>query len=167
MPRRRIRAQYEQLSEFERDRIIELKEGGWTNRRITRHMNRSDAAIRRCWQEWVDSDIFQCHDVFSDEFSFQLCPDKHGKRVWRHPGQCDNLAFTVRRHTGPQQGVMDSGDISFEAGPFWTLLEAHLQHIAYQTLPCPAKSPDPSPIEHVWDMMGRRLHQPGNVDDLA
>ncbi|GFX88136.1 HTH_Tnp_Tc3_2 domain-containing protein [Trichonephila clavipes] len=29
MPRRRIRAHYEQLSEFERDRIIELKEGDW------------------------------------------------------------------------------------------------------------------------------------------
>ncbi|GFY33735.1 hypothetical protein TNCV_4594471 [Trichonephila clavipes] len=23
------------------------------------------------------------------------------------------------------------------------------------------------PIEHVWDMMGRRLYLPGNVDDLA
>ncbi|GFV34600.1 transposable element Tcb1 transposase [Trichonephila clavipes] len=38
---------------------------------------------------------------------------------------------------------------------------------AYQTLPWPTRSPDPSPIEHVWDMMGRRLHLPGNVDDLV
>ncbi|GFX56353.1 RNase H domain-containing protein [Trichonephila clavipes] len=37
---------------------------------------------------------------------------------------------------------------------------------AYQTLPWPASSPDPSPIEHVWDMMGRQLHLPGSVDDL-
>ncbi|GFW92134.1 uncharacterized protein TNCV_3540201 [Trichonephila clavipes] len=34
---------------------------------------------------------------------------------------------------------------------------------AYQTLPWPVRSP----IEHVWDMMGRRLNLPGNVDDLA
>ncbi|GFS57147.1 transposable element Tcb1 transposase [Trichonephila clavipes] len=27
--------------------------------------------------------------------------------------------------------------------------------------------PDLSPIEHVWNMMGRRLHLPGNVDDLV
>ncbi|GFU32080.1 transposable element Tcb1 transposase [Trichonephila clavipes] len=27
--------------------------------------------------------------------------------------------------------------------------------------------PDLSPIEHVWDMMGRQLHLPRNVDDLA
>ncbi|GFU34341.1 HTH_Tnp_Tc3_2 domain-containing protein [Trichonephila clavipes] len=50
------------MSEFERGRITELKEGGWTNRRIARHMGRGDAAIRRCWQEWVDSGRFQRHD---------------------------------------------------------------------------------------------------------
>ncbi|GFX70693.1 transposable element Tcb1 transposase [Trichonephila clavipes] len=85
MPRHRIRMHYEQLLEFERGRIIGLKEGGWTNRRIACHMDRSDAAIKR------------------------FC----------------------------------------------------------QTLPCPARSPDLSPIEHVWDMKGRRLHLPGIVDDLA
>ncbi|GFV38695.1 transposable element Tcb1 transposase [Trichonephila clavipes] len=36
-----------------------------------------------------------------------------------------------------------------------------------QTLPWSARSPNISPIEHVWDMMGRRLHLPGNVDNLA
>ncbi|GFV75234.1 hypothetical protein TNCV_3190831 [Trichonephila clavipes] len=29
---------------------------------------------------------------------------------------------------------------------------------AYQT--------DISPIEHVWNMLGKRVYQPGNVDDL-
>ncbi|GFW09465.1 HTH_Tnp_Tc3_2 domain-containing protein [Trichonephila clavipes] len=57
-----IRAHYDQLSEFERGRIIGLKEALWTNRKITRHMGRRDAAIRRCWQEWVDSGRFQRHD---------------------------------------------------------------------------------------------------------
>ncbi|GFW37143.1 uncharacterized protein TNCV_5020411 [Trichonephila clavipes] len=62
MPRRRIRAHYEQMSVFERDRIIGLKEAGWTKRKITFHMGRSNAAIRKCWQEWVDSGRFQSHD---------------------------------------------------------------------------------------------------------
>ncbi|GFV32728.1 HTH_Tnp_Tc3_2 domain-containing protein [Trichonephila clavipes] len=62
MPHRRIRAHYKQLSEFERGRIIGLKEGGWTNRRIARHMGRRHAAIRRYWQEWVDNGKFQRHD---------------------------------------------------------------------------------------------------------
>ncbi|GFU31800.1 hypothetical protein TNCV_1176651 [Trichonephila clavipes] len=30
-----------------------------------------------------------------------------------------------------------------------------------------ARLPDLSPVEHVQDMMGRRLHLPGNIDDLA
>ncbi|GFW48810.1 HTH_Tnp_Tc3_2 domain-containing protein [Trichonephila clavipes] len=62
IPRLRIRAHYEQLSEFERGHIIELKEAGRANRRIARHMGRSDAAIRKCWQEWVENGRFQRHD---------------------------------------------------------------------------------------------------------
>ncbi|GFU69033.1 uncharacterized protein TNCV_3785541 [Trichonephila clavipes] len=62
IPCHRIRAHYAQLSEFERDHIIGMKEKVWTNRRIVRHMGRSDAAIRRCWQKWVDRDRFQRHD---------------------------------------------------------------------------------------------------------
>ncbi|GFT04457.1 hypothetical protein TNCV_1929761 [Trichonephila clavipes] len=37
--------------------------------------------------------------------------------------------------------------------------------IACQTDPWPAVSPDLSQIEHVWDVMRRQLHLPGNVDD--
>ncbi|GFW66670.1 hypothetical protein TNCV_1371031 [Trichonephila clavipes] len=44
-PRSRIQAHYEQLSEFERGRIIGLKDAGWANRRTARHMGRNDAAI--------------------------------------------------------------------------------------------------------------------------
>ncbi|GFS70899.1 HTH_Tnp_Tc3_2 domain-containing protein [Trichonephila clavipes] len=62
MPFRRIPAHYEHLSELERGRVIGLKKAGWANRRITRHMGRSDAAIRRYWQEWVDNGRFQRRD---------------------------------------------------------------------------------------------------------
>ncbi|GFX12198.1 transposable element Tc1 transposase [Trichonephila clavipes] len=106
MHRRRIRAHHEQLSEYERGRIIELKEG-----------------------------------VFSDEFSFQLCPNKHRRRVWRRTGQRADPAFTIEGHTGHQHGVIVWGAIYFEAGPLWSSLEAHLQHIAYQTLLWPAIIP--------------------------
>ncbi|GFV74149.1 hypothetical protein TNCV_4510551 [Trichonephila clavipes] len=51
MPLHGIRAHYEQLSEFERGRIIGLKEAGWANRRIALYMGGRDAAIRRCWPE--------------------------------------------------------------------------------------------------------------------
>ncbi|GFW35373.1 HTH_Tnp_Tc3_2 domain-containing protein [Trichonephila clavipes] len=62
MIRYRIRVYYEQMSEFERDCIIVLKETGCTNRGIARHMGRSNAAIRRCWQEWMHNGRFQRRD---------------------------------------------------------------------------------------------------------
>ncbi|GFW87594.1 15-hydroxyprostaglandin dehydrogenase [Trichonephila clavipes] len=44
-----------------------------------------------------------------DEFSFQLCPDKNRRRVWRRPGQRADPAFTIARHRGPQERVMYLG----------------------------------------------------------
>lgn len=47
----------------------------------------------------------------------------------------------------------------------------YLQQQNITTLPWPALSPDLSPIEHVWDMLGQRLRQrqqpPANVQELA
>ncbi|GFX41476.1 transposable element Tc1 transposase [Trichonephila clavipes] len=68
-------------------------------------------------------------------------PEDHRRRVWRRLGQRADPALIIARHTGPQPGVM------------------LLKHFLGQ--------PDLSPIEHIWDMMGRRLHLPGNVDDLV
>ncbi|GFX24584.1 hypothetical protein TNCV_3343641 [Trichonephila clavipes] len=92
---RRIRAHYEQLSEFERGRIIGLKEAVYANWRIARHIDRNDAAIRSCWQE-----------LFSDESCFQLRSDDRRRRVLRRPGHRADPAFTSARHTDPQPGVM-------------------------------------------------------------
>ncbi|GFU25442.1 HTH_Tnp_Tc3_2 domain-containing protein [Trichonephila clavipes] len=53
MPLRRNRRQYEQLTDFDRGRIIGLTEAGWSNRRIGRHLGRSDMVVARCWQQWI------------------------------------------------------------------------------------------------------------------
>ncbi|GFX68963.1 transposable element Tcb1 transposase [Trichonephila clavipes] len=53
VPLRRNRRQYEQLTDFDRGRIIGLREAGWSNRRIGRHLGRSDMVVARCWQQWI------------------------------------------------------------------------------------------------------------------
>ncbi|GFU26592.1 transposable element Tc1 transposase [Trichonephila clavipes] len=121
MPRRRIRAHYEQLSEFETERIIVLKEG-----------------------------------VFDDEFLFHLSPVDLRRRVCSRPRQRADPAVTTACSTRPQQGV-----VQVNVKPHTTRVAMNCL-TAYQTLPCPARLTDSSPIEHVWSMMGRRL----NVDDL-
>ncbi|GFU89293.1 HTH_38 domain-containing protein, partial [Trichonephila clavipes] len=30
-----------------------LREAGWSNRRIGRHLGRSDMVVARCWQQWI------------------------------------------------------------------------------------------------------------------
>ncbi|UYV83825.1 hypothetical protein LAZ67_X000316 [Cordylochernes scorpioides] len=283
MPRRKIRAHYEHMSEFETGRAIGLKEAGWSNRLIGRHLCRSDAAIRRCWQKWVNNGSMQRQDgsgrpkatteredraivrmavaapestlstiqrvtgtqvskmtinrrlrernlrarrplrclpltpvhrqlrlqwFLSDEFRFLLCPDDRRKRVWRRPGQHVDPGLTVEHYTGPQQGVMVWGAISYDSRtpsvvipgtltaqryvddilrPVLLPFLSHHPGLTFQqdnarphtarvtmdclqscrTLPWPARSPELSPIEHIWDVMGRRLQPFRNVDYLA
>ncbi|GFX30517.1 transposable element Tcb2 transposase [Trichonephila clavipes] len=53
MPICRFRRQYEQLSQFERGRIIGMMETGWSARRVARQLGRSDCVVRRCWNQWI------------------------------------------------------------------------------------------------------------------
>ncbi|UYV77522.1 hypothetical protein LAZ67_15001353 [Cordylochernes scorpioides] len=81
--------------------------------------------------------------VFSDESRFCLSSDSRRVRVWRRRGERSNPAAIVERPTVRQRGIM--------------------------MLPWPPYSPDLSPIEHVWDIIGRRLHalpQPRSEDEL-
>ncbi|GFV75141.1 transposable element Tc1 transposase [Trichonephila clavipes] len=81
---------------------------------------------------------------------------------------CADPVFTTARHTDLQPGVLYPGLIFQQDNA-----KPHTAHVfmdcltACQALPWSARSPDLSPIEHVWDMMERQLHVPGNVDDLA
>ncbi|GFT47010.1 transposable element Tcb2 transposase [Trichonephila clavipes] len=58
MPLRRFRRQYEQLSQFERGRIIGMVEAGWSARRVARQFGSSDCVVRRCWSQWIQEMSF-------------------------------------------------------------------------------------------------------------
>ncbi|GFU97145.1 HTH_Tnp_Tc3_2 domain-containing protein [Trichonephila clavipes] len=75
MPLRRNRRQYEQLTDFDRGRIIGLREAGWSNRRIGRHLGRSDMVVARCWQQWITEGRVYRHG--RHRFNATLPPSRH------------------------------------------------------------------------------------------
>ncbi|GFW48461.1 transposable element Tc1 transposase [Trichonephila clavipes] len=77
--------------------------------------------------------------VFSDESRFVLGTDDNRVREWRRPE--DN----ARTHTA-------------------RVSQDFLRH--FQTLPRPARSPDLSPVEHVWDQLKRQMPSCHSVHDL-
>ncbi|GFV49015.1 transposable element Tcb1 transposase [Trichonephila clavipes] len=53
MPGKRSRRHFSQLSEFERGLIIGMKTAGWSTRRVAGQVDRSECAVRKCWEQWT------------------------------------------------------------------------------------------------------------------
>ncbi|GFU66809.1 transposable element Tcb1 transposase [Trichonephila clavipes] len=53
VPGKRARRHFSQLSEFERSLIIEMKTAGWSTRRVAGQVDRSECAVRNCWEQWT------------------------------------------------------------------------------------------------------------------
>ncbi|GFY28655.1 transposable element Tc1 transposase [Trichonephila clavipes] len=53
MPGKRVRRHFSQLREFERGLIIGMKTAGWSTRRVAGQVDRSECAIRNCWEQWT------------------------------------------------------------------------------------------------------------------
>ncbi|GFW23432.1 uncharacterized protein TNCV_3805301 [Trichonephila clavipes] len=53
MPGKHARRHFSQLSEFERGLIIGMKTAGWSTRRVAGHVDRSECAVRNCWEQWT------------------------------------------------------------------------------------------------------------------
>ncbi|GFU83732.1 transposable element Tcb1 transposase [Trichonephila clavipes] len=53
MPGKRARRHFSQLSEFERGLIIGMKTAGCSTRRVAGQVDRSECAVRNCWEQWT------------------------------------------------------------------------------------------------------------------
>ncbi|GFW12824.1 transposable element Tc1 transposase [Trichonephila clavipes] len=53
MPDKRARRHFSQLSEFERGLIIGMKTADWSTRRVAGQVDRSEFAVRNCWEQWT------------------------------------------------------------------------------------------------------------------
>ncbi|GFX13073.1 transposable element Tc1 transposase [Trichonephila clavipes] len=54
MPPRRNKEEFQQLTEFERGRIIGLREGGFSYRAIGARVQRNSSTVMRVWKQWTD-----------------------------------------------------------------------------------------------------------------
>ncbi|GFV88167.1 transposable element Tcb1 transposase [Trichonephila clavipes] len=53
MPGKRSRRHFSQISEFERGLIIGMKTAGWSKRHVAGQVDRSEYAVRNCWEQWT------------------------------------------------------------------------------------------------------------------
>ncbi|GFX24838.1 transposable element Tc1 transposase [Trichonephila clavipes] len=53
MPGKRARRHFSQLSEFEKGLIIGMKTAGLSKRRVAGQVDRSECAVRNCWEQWT------------------------------------------------------------------------------------------------------------------
>ncbi|GFU23016.1 transposable element Tc1 transposase [Trichonephila clavipes] len=53
MPGKRARRHFSRLSEFERGLITGMKTAGWSMRRVAGQVDRSECAVRNCWEQWT------------------------------------------------------------------------------------------------------------------
>ncbi|GFV57518.1 transposable element Tc1 transposase [Trichonephila clavipes] len=53
MPDKRASRHFSQLSEFDRDLIIGMKSAAWSTRRVAGQVDRSECAVRNCWEQWT------------------------------------------------------------------------------------------------------------------
>ncbi|GFX15042.1 uncharacterized protein TNCV_4898101 [Trichonephila clavipes] len=53
MPDKLSRRHFSQLSEFWRGQIIGMKTAGWSTCRVAGQVDRSECAVRNCWEQWT------------------------------------------------------------------------------------------------------------------
>ncbi|GFV66972.1 transposable element Tc1 transposase [Trichonephila clavipes] len=170
MPPRRNKEKFQQLTEFERGRIIGLREGGFSCRAIGARVQRNTSTVMRVWTQWTDEhQTPRKTGCGRHESRFNLWDHDGRIRVRRYAGERCLPGSVIERHRGLTPRVMP-GVVLFLQDILGAIFQQEnaRPHVAktvrdfcstqhMQLLPWPAYSPDMSPIEHVWDLVDRRF----------
>ena len=80
MPRRRVRNQYNQLSDFKRGGIIDLCETGLSTREISARVGRDARTVGRCCQQWLQEGT---HTRRAGSGSSRITSEREDRRIRR------------------------------------------------------------------------------------
>ncbi|GFX69088.1 transposable element Tcb2 transposase [Trichonephila clavipes] len=100
--------------------------------------------------------------VFSDETRYNLSSYDNRVRAWRPRGERLNPAFALQRHTA------STAEAIFQQGNARSQM-ARLSQDCLRTVTIPswpARSPDLSSIEPIWDHLVRRVGHPTSLNEL-
>ncbi|GFV29238.1 transposable element Tcb2 transposase [Trichonephila clavipes] len=178
MPGKRARRHFSQLSEFERGMIIGMKTAGWSTRHVAGQVDRSECAVRNCWEQWTRAGT---HSRKTGSGETRNSTRREDRRIVRQAV----VDPTVTRSTIPSDvGVAIVPETIYRHLAEANLKSKHplrairvlllftstlfaqdfLRH--FHSLPWPAGSSDLSPEEHVWDQLKRQMRSCHSVHDL-
>ncbi|GFT33291.1 transposable element Tcb1 transposase [Trichonephila clavipes] len=168
MSRRKQQSAYDQLSEFDRGRIVSNRDCGSSFREIGSRVGRNQTTNhRRLRHQWCEERRMWAAEwnevVFTDESRICLQHYDDRIRVWRHRGERMLNSCVTHRHTGPAPGIMVWGGIGYHSRTPLVHIYGTLNSQRYiseiELLPWPARFPDLLPIENLWSMVAQRLTQ--------
>ncbi|GBN26918.1 hypothetical protein AVEN_111680-1 [Araneus ventricosus] len=80
MPFRRRRSHYQQLTEFERGRVLGLRESGFSFRDIAERLGRNVSTVHDCWQQWSREGSASIRPGYGRP---RRTTERENRRVWR------------------------------------------------------------------------------------
>ncbi|UYV77665.1 hypothetical protein LAZ67_15001849 [Cordylochernes scorpioides] len=160
MPGHRKRRQFKQTDAFTRGMVIGLKRAGWSIRQIAADTHLGASTVHRLWRRWLEQGNVA---IYRNVGATRVTSARGTMTAQRY------VDDVLRPVTLPYlQGVPNALYQQDNARPHTARISQQaLQDV--QMLPWPPYSPEHSPIEHVWDIIGRRLHalpQPRSEDEL-